>query len=199
LAGAAAGEWVAGDARTSFGGAAGAGGEPCEGLGVRLGLGDGLLPLVGVGELGVRVGVGEGFGEVGDGVGRGVRDGVGVGVGEVGDGVGLGVGDGVGLGVGEVGDGVGLGVGEASDDPGLEVGSRITDAAAKPEWDGAMAAAANRPRMVTRRMRATRRWLAPADLGRRNLVLKIRASKVTIATALHAANVSKQVKVNNTL
>jgi hypothetical protein len=191
LARAGAGEWVTGDVGRSIGAAVGVGGELCEGLETRLGLGEGLLPFVGVGGLGIRVGVveGEGFG---DGVRLGVGDGFGLGVG---DGFGLGVGDGV----GEVCDGVGLGVGEVAADVGLAVGSRFTDTAANAAGDEAMIAATKRPNMATRRMRATRYWLATADLGHRRLVLKIQASKVTIASGLHAANVSKQVKANNTL
>lgn len=132
-------------------------------VGVRLSVGDGLLLGVGVGAgLGVWVGVGDG--EV---------------VGEVGDGVGLGLGDGD----------VGLGLGDAV--VGLGVGDGLTDAAAATTGKNATVPATRKPTMLTRRMHATRRRLAAADLGCRNLVLEILASKVTVASApsFGAANI----------
>ena len=99
-------------------------------------------------------------------------------VGEVGDGVGLGLGDGVGLGVGDAV--VGLGVGDG-----------LTDAASATTGKNATVPATRKPTMLTRRMHATRRRLAAADLGCRNLVLEILASKVTVASApsFGAANI----------
>src|SRR5258707_1746776 len=156
-------------------------------VGVRLSVGDGLLLGVGVGAgLGVWVGVGDG--EV---------------VGEVGDGVGLGLGDGdVGLGLGDAV--VGLGVGDAV--VGLGVGDGLTDAAAATTGKNATVPATRKPTMLTWRMHATRRRLAADDLGCRNLVLEILASKVTVASApsFGAANIRcrdrlKQTNVNNAL
>jgi hypothetical protein len=129
---------------------------------------------------------GEAVGEVGDGVGLGVGDadvGPGVGDAEVGPGVGdadvgLGVGADVGLGVGAD---VGLGVGEA--DVKLRPGDGLTDAEATATGKNAIVPATTEPAMLTRRMHATQRRLAAADLGGRNLVLEILASTVTVAPA----------------
>jgi hypothetical protein len=151
-----ASECVAGAAGTGIGAGVRTGARLGKvGFGVRLCAGAGLLLGVGVGAgLGVRVGVGEG--EV---------------VGEVGDGVGLGLGDAD----------VGLGLGDAV--VGLGVGDGLTDAAAATTGKNATVPATRKPTMLTRRMHATRRRLAAADLGCPNLVLEILASKVTVASA----------------
>jgi len=163
FADAEASECVTGAAGTGIGAGVRTGARLGKGFGVRLSLGAGLLLGVAVGaELGVRVGVGEG--EV---------------VGEVGDGVGLGLGDAV----------VGLGLGDAV--VGLGLGDGLTDAAAATAGKNATVPATRKPTMLTRRMHATRRRLAAADLGCRNLVLEILASKVTVASApsFGAANI----------
>jgi len=143
-------------------------------------------------------------GAAGTGIGAGVRAGARLGKGfgvrlSLGAGLLLGVGVGAGLGVrvgvgegevvGEVGDGVGLGLGDAV--VGLGVGDGLTDAAAATAGKNATVPATRKPTMLTRRMHATRRRLAAADLGCRNLVLEILASKVTVASApsFGAANI----------
>src|SRR6266851_4465811 len=74
---------------------------------------------------------------------------------------------------------------------GLGVGDGLTDAAAATTGKNATVSATRKPTMPTRRMHATRHPLAADDLGCRNLVLEILASKVTVASApsFGAANI----------